>query len=412
MFLAVVIAFVVGASVGVLFVGPLNRRLSRRSPGPAEAQRVTSSAPIPTPSLTEQPVRAPVDDVGSVLRAAVDQLALGVVVGDAEGRIVYRNATAMAMQGTHAGVIIDDHLDRALASGRSGVQVDDPVVLHGPPRMTLQLVAEPMPNGFAVATIEDVSERNRIDSMRTDFVANISHELKTPVGAIAVLAEALVGEHDANVVDRIATRMVDEAHRAVDAIDDLLELARIESVPRLDEEVELTDIVQTAIGRGRVVDQAKNVEVTGFDSGETIIVRCDSRQLVSAIGNLVENAVKYSGPNGSVQVRTRVDERAIEVMVADQGDGIPQRDLDRIFERFYRVDRARSRETGGSGLGLSIVRHVASNHGGEVLVSSTEGEGSTFVLRLPASLLVEPPTDRAVGPGSSRIRQPTEGPPS
>jgi two-component system sensor histidine kinase SenX3 len=103
----------------------------------------------------------------------------------------------------------------------------------------------------------------------------------------------------------------------------------------------------------------------------------------------VENAVKYSGEDGIVQVRTRQDDRYVEVMVADQGDGIPARDLDRIFERFYRVDRARSRETGGTGLGLSIVRHVASNHGGDVLVSSTEGEGSTFVLRLPASVLVD-----------------------
>jgi two-component system sensor histidine kinase SenX3 len=109
---------------------------------------------------------------------------------------------------------------------------------------------------------------------------------------------------------------------------------------------------------------------------------------VSALGNLVENAVKYSDEAGLVQVRTRVDDRVIEIMVADQGDGIPARDLDRIFERFYRVDRARSRATGGTGLGLSIVRHVASNHGGEVLVSSQEGEGSTFVLRLPASLIV------------------------
>lgn len=124
-------------------------------------------------------------------------------------------------------------------------------------------------------------------------------------------------------------------------------------------------------------------------------MRGDGRQLISAIGNLVENAVKYSGVDGVVEVRTRRDGRTVEVMVADHGDGIPARDLDRIFERFYRVDRARSRGTGGTGLGLSIVRHVASNHGGEVLVSSTEGEGSTFVPRLPASLVVDPSDDEA-----------------
>ena len=202
--------------------------------------------------------------------------------------------------------------------------------------------------------------------------------------------------------------MVDEAHRAVDAIDDLLELSRIESAPRLDEDVDLAGIVSAAIVRGRVVDESKNVTVTAVDSGQTIVVRGDGRQLVSAIGNLVENAVKYSGHGGVVQVRTRRDDRSVEVMVADQGDGIPARDLDRIFERFYRVDRARSRETGGTGLGLAIVRHVASNHGGEVLVSSTEGDGSTFVLRLPASLLVELPDDDADEVQDQTIHQ-TEG---
>ncbi len=120
-------------------------------------------------------------------------------------------------------------------------------------------------------------------------------------------------------------------------------------------------------------------------------MRADRPQLASAIGNIVENAVKYSNDGGSVQVRTRVGERWIEVMVADQGVGIPRRDLDRVFERFYRVDKARARQTGGTGLGLAIVRHVMTNHGGDVSVSSEEGEGSTFVLRFPVRLVVEAP---------------------
>ena len=185
--------------------------------------------------------------------------------------------------------------------------------------------------------------------------------------------------------------MVDEARRAVNAIDDLLELSRIESGPLLEEVVVLADVVAAAIARGRVVDESKGVTVTSFDGHPEVRLRADGRQLVSALGNLVENAVKYSDAEGVVQVRTRIDDRAIEVMVADHGIGIPARDLERVFERFYRVDRARSRTTGGTGLGLSIVRHVASNHGGEVLVSSQEGEGSTFVLRLPITLVVEAP---------------------
>ncbi|MEP1126447.1 MAG: ATP-binding protein [Ilumatobacter sp.] len=395
MIAAVVIALLVGGAMGVV-IGSLRRNSpSRLDPRDAIGVR----PPVEGSPTVDEP-----DGIGRTLRAAVDQLSLGVVVGDADGRIVYRNAAAAALRGTHAGVIIEEHVDQVLAAGRSGVRIDDEFVLHGPPKVMLQLTAEPMPGGFSVATIEDVSERNRIASMRTDFVANISHELKTPVGAIAVLAEALFGEDDEAVITRVAGRMVDEAHRAVAAIDDLLELARIESAPRLDEEVVLADVVASAIARGRVVDAAKNVQVTAFDSAERIVVRCDSRQLVSAIGNLVENAVKYSGDDGVVQVRTRRDDRGVEVMVADQGDGIPARDLDRIFERFYRVDRARSRVTGGTGLGLSIVRHVASNHGGEVLVSSTEGEGSTFVLRLPASLLVSP------DPGGDRHARDHESP--
>ncbi|WP_051063139.1 sensor histidine kinase [Ilumatobacter nonamiensis] len=331
---------------------------------------------------------AAADDLGTVLRMAADELDLGVIVVAADGSSVYRNRAASAMHGTHVGIIVDDHLSRALDAARGGSSTDDLVELHGPPRVALQLVAEPMPNGYAVATVEDVSERSRINMMRTDFVANISHELKTPVGAIAVLAEALFGETDREVIDRVAGRMVDESHRAVRAIDDLLELSRIEAGRLLEETVALDDVVQAAIARGKVVDSSKNVSVTAIECSQRVLLRADGRQLLAALGNLVENAVKYSEDDGTVQVRTRIDDHGIEVLVADQGIGIPARDLERVFERFYRVDRARSRETGGSGLGLSIVRHVASNHGGEVLLSSEEGEGSTFVLRLPLSLVL------------------------
>jgi two-component system sensor histidine kinase SenX3 len=379
MWLAVVVSLLIGGMAGYVVA-----RRGGRLNSPTVA-----SAPSPPPAERS-------DDLGSVLRSAADELDLGVVVADSSGSVLYRNRAAMAMNGTHVGVIVEDNIERALATARSGERVDDLVELHGPPRVALQLVAEPMPNGFAVATVEDVSERTRINMMRTDFVANISHELKTPVGALAVLGEALFGETDPAVIDRVAGRMVDEARRAVKAIDDLLELSRIESGPLLEEVVDLDDVVAAAVARGRVVDESKGVTVTSFDGHHPVKLRADGRQLVAALGNLVENAVKYSDADGIVQVRIRVDERAIEVMVADQGIGIPARDLERIFERFYRVDRARSRTTGGSGLGLSIVRHVASNHGGEVLVSSHEGEGSTFALRLPISLVVaESPTDGA-----------------
>jgi len=369
MLFAVVVALILGGAIGYVAA----RRLRR-------SDAVASSAPTTT---------HPRSGLGAVLGTAVDELELGMVVADTDGAIIYRNRAASAMNGTHVGVIVEDSIERALATAREGARVDDLVELHGPPRVALQLVAEPMPNGLAVATVEDVSERSRINMMRTDFVANISHELKTPVGAIAVLADALYGETDPEVIDRVAGRMADEAHRAVQSIDDLLELSRIESGPLREETVLLDDVVSAAIARGRAVDGSKGVTVDAVESGVPVRLRADSRQLVAALGNLVENAVKYSEDDGAVQVRTRADARAIEIMVADHGIGIPARDLERVFERFYRVDRARSRETGGTGLGLSIVRHVASNHGGEVLVSSEEGEGSTFVLRLPIGLVVE-----------------------
>ena len=380
MLLAVVASLVIGGLVGAVVALRSRNVLPRRPPAP--------------------PVRPePADDLGAVLRTAADELDLGVVVADASGSVIYRNRAATAMNGTHVGVIVEGNIERALDAARGGARIDDLVELHGPPRVALQLVAEPMPGGYAVATVEDVSERTRINMMRTDFVANISHELKTPVGAIAVLGDALIGETDPVVIDRVAGRMVDEARRAVDAIDDLLELSRIESGPLLEEIVDLDDVVVAAVARGRVVDESKGVTVSSLDGHRSVRLRADARQLVAALGNLVENAVKYSDADGVVQVRTRIDDRAVEVMVADHGVGIPARDLERIFERFYRVDRARSRSTGGTGLGLSIVRHVASNHGGEVLVTSQEGEGSTFVLRLPIDLVVdespgddEPPT--------------------
>jgi len=333
------------------------------------------------------PAQSDADEVPDLLSSAVDHIEIGVVVATPANRIVYRNAAASVHQGTHIGVLVDDHVTAIIDEARSGRRAARVVELHGPPKTWLSLSADPIPGGGVVATIQDVTERVRTDAMRTDFVTNISHELKTPVGAVAVLAEALIDESDPAVVTRLAGHLVEEAHRAVRTIDDLLKLSQIESTRPGDTVVNLTGVVNTAITRGRAVDGGRGVQITTFDPGGDIWMRGDERQLVSAVGNLVENAVKYSRAGDVVQVRTRVDDNAVEIMVADQGVGIPARDLDRVFERFYRVDKARSRETGGTGLGLSIVRHVATNHGGEVLVSSQEGEGSTFVLRFPAGLL-------------------------
>ena len=311
-------------------------------------------------------------------------MSLGVVVGGPSGQIHYRNRAARALEGTHMGVLVDDAVERLLDTARDGEEVRQSLELYGPPRVAVVVRASPLDGGGSVATIEDVSERRRVDAVRTDFVANISHELKTPVGALAVLAETMADEDDLGVVHRIAARMIDEAHRVSRTIDDLLELSRIE----LGEEpvrdvVEVLDVVEGAVERSRALAETRRTRIEVLERCEGVKVLGDRRQLVSALGNLVENAVKYSGVGTSVQVRVHVEGEWVELMVADHGIGIPASDHDRIFERFYRVDKGRGRETGGTGLGLAIVRHVATNHHGDVQVSSQEGEGSTFVLRIP-----------------------------
>ena len=382
--LALVVGIIVGIALGLMIARRNDTATAAMATGTAAAI-VEREAPAAAP-----PPEASNDD-SALLRDAIQHLEIGVVVSSPSGSILFRNDSAKAFRGTHMGVLVDEHIEANLAGAREGHRSGGLVELHGPPRTWLAIQAEPLPAGGAVATTQDVSERMRADAMRTDFVTNISHELKTPVGALAVLADAIDGEDDLAIVHRVVARIVDESHRAVQTIDDLLQLSQIESSRQGDEIVDLSGVIQAAIARGRVADTGRGVQVMAIDPPDPIRVFADQRQLLSAVGNLVENAVKYSKDGGVVQVRTRVAESRVEIMVADQGIGIPARDIDRIFERFYRVDKARSRDTGGTGLGLAIVRHVATNHGGDVQVSSEEGEGSTFVLRLPATLIV--PTD-------------------
>jgi two-component system sensor histidine kinase SenX3 len=279
---------------------------------------------------------------------------------------------------------VRDGLRAAIEGGPTSRELE----LFGPPKRSLALTTVPVADGDrvlgAVAVIEDVSERRRLEAVRRDFVANISHELKTPVGALGLLAEALSAEDDSEVSRRLADRMTDEAFRVARTIDDLLDLSRIEAEPSVGAEVAaVSAVVGDAEERVGPVAHGRSIRVE-IDVPKRHAVRGDFRQLVSAVANLLENACKYSDVGSTVSVRSRADGSWVEIDVVDAGVGIPERDLERVFERFYRVDRARSRETGGTGLGLAIVRHVAANHGGEVRVRSAEGEGSVFTLRLPA----------------------------
>jgi two-component system sensor histidine kinase SenX3 len=328
------------------------------------------------------------------LQGALDTLPIGVVVAGADGSTVFRSSVAASfLKVRHADLLVDEAVQAMLTAALTGRASHRTLDLYGPPRRSIVVSADPVrgPEGTvqaALATIEDVTERLRLEAIRTDFVANISHELKTPVGALALLAEAVHGEDDPAVVDRLSLKMVFEAHRVARIIEDLLELSRIElSGQREATATSVGLLVAEAVDRVRSLMQTRDVRVVVDEPSRRSAVLGDRRQVVSAIANLVENAVKYSEPGALVEVHSRTDGQWVEVDVVDHGMGIPARDLDRVFERFYRVDRARSRETGGTGLGLAIVRHVATNHGGTVHVQSQEGVGSTFTLRLPAGPL-------------------------
>jgi two-component system sensor histidine kinase SenX3 len=225
-----------------------------------------------------------------------------------------------------------------------------------------------------------------VEEVRRDFVANISHELKTPVGALALLAETMEeAADDPEAVRRFAGRMRQEASRLTYLVKDLITLSRIQAADPVPDPnpVRLDAIVVEAVDRCRMKASARGIDlVVNCDPG--LIVLGDEDLLVTALRNVLENAVGYSPEKTRVVVTaSRDDMRTAKISVADQGIGIPERDLERIFERFYRVDPARSRATGGTGLGLAIVKHVMAAHGGKVTVWSEEGVGSTFTLQLP-----------------------------
>jgi two-component system sensor histidine kinase SenX3 len=326
------------------------------------------------------------------LQAVLDHIQEGVVVCDASGELIFHNASANHLGVTSSGVLAEEAISDALQRATQGESPEHTLELFLPSPRRLVIRAFPLtaagdPSG-AVAIIQDASDRHRLEAIRRDFVANVSHELKTPVGALSLLAETLDGEEDPEVVERLAKRVATEAERLGQIIDDLLDLSRIEAneSPRR-EMVPLAVIVGEAVELLRAVAASSDVRLEVDAPPQHLAVPGDRRDLVSAVSNLVDNAIKYSERGSLVQVRVSADDDAVEIAVIDQGAGIPARDLERIFERFYRVDRARSRLTGGTGLGLSIVRHVAVNHSGSVRVESHEGEGSTFTLRLPVRSL-------------------------
>jgi two-component system sensor histidine kinase SenX3 len=238
---------------------------------------------------------------------------------------------------------------------------------------------------LVLVLLSDESEAQRVHEVRRDFVANISHELKTPIGALSLLSEAVLGaKNDPDAVEKFANRMQTESKRLTDLVQEIINLSRLQdsdplSVPS---ELHVQDLIREAIDQTQVTADSRQIVVSNSGDVDGLILG-DREQLIMAIQNLIENAINYSPEGTKVTVTSKVEDGIVDISVTDQGIGIPDADLDRIFERFYRVDPARSRLTGGTGLGLSIVKHVALKHGGEVKVWSAESVGSTFSLRLP-----------------------------
>ena len=329
------------------------------------------------------------DDRHRRLALAMDSVPDGVIVVDTDGNEEFRNLAALRFRDArHSEALVEHAAAQLLERARQGHAGERELQLFGPPREVLALRASPLVvDGQvfgAVALIHDVTEARRVESVRRDFVANVSHELKTPIGALGLLAETIAATEEADVVRRLADQVVRESDRLGRIVDDLLDLSLIEAqAAPTREPTPVRVLLEEAVERLSPLALARGIPLRTEPITDDLLVLCDATQLVSAITNLLDNALKYSEPGQAVVVSAQAGDGDVVLRVEDHGIGIPTRDLERIFERFYRVDKARSRATGGTGLGLSIVRHVAEAHGGEVTVESTEGEGSTFRLSLP-----------------------------
>jgi len=352
--------------------------------------------PQPQPELDDGLVRTL-----AVLRSAA-------VVLDAQDRVVRASPPAHALGLVRDGRLVHASMGDLVASvRRDGVirdeELDVPRGPVGPSRLLLQVrVAQVTPDHLLLLA-EDLTQARRLEAIRRDFVVNVSHELKTPVGALSLLAETVQdAADDPEAVRRFSGRMRAEAARLSALVHEIIELSRLQVAGALEdvEAVEVDDVVAEAVDRARTAADAKSIRLAvAGDRGITVFG--DHNLLVTAVRNLLDNAVAYSPEGTRVGVGVQARGDLVEIAVVDEGVGIAAADQDRVFERFYRVDPARSRDTGGTGLGLSIVKHVAADHGGDVSVWSQPGRGSTFTLRLPVAASA-PGTQPSAPPTPSR----------
>lgn len=390
---------VISLSLLVIALGIALSRLTRQR----ESFRRTLQTAVGSSSDSESSVLAATASLRSQVNAgekrieqlklALDASPMGIVLVDDNGTEVFSNQSASLYANGRAGdavvgMRLRELIDEAIISGE---EREHEVEVFTPPPRKIRLNVSPLhidgrPAG-ALAIADDVTGRSEIDTIRRDFVANASHELKTPLGALRLLAEALTATTDRSVQDDLSNRIQTEAARMTKLVEDILDLSLIEEHQTVRGIVEIADVVDDAVRTIELVSETQGIEVVA--KCEDIRVVGDPRRLTSAIANLLENAINYTAVKGEenpapVEIRAVKNGHNAVIEVEDHGIGIAERHQPRVFERFYRVDRGRSRETGGTGLGLAIVRHVVRNHWGEVEIESTPGKGSLFRITLPA----------------------------
>lgn len=350
------------------------------------AQRGDHAAQVVNPAVPDG-----VDQVLDAMESA------GVVL-DPSNNVIKASPGALSIGLVWNGALVHQHLvDLVDGVRRTGEPVtEDCELARGPfgeANIHLSVRVARLGSRYILLLAEDRTESFRLESVRRDFVANISHELKTPIGAVGLLAEALNdASDDAEQVRRFALRLSEEASRLARITQDIIELSRLQAADALGDAEELSakKVVRSAVDQNRVAAETRHIEIAMRGEKDAMVLG-DETLLVTAVHNLISNAIQYSPDESRIGIGVRAQDGVVEIAVTDQGEGIPEGDLDRVFERFFRVDQARSRNTGGTGLGLAIVKHAVQNHGGEVRVWSQPGRGSTFTIRLPEAAAIRSP---------------------
>jgi two-component system sensor histidine kinase SenX3 len=331
------------------------------------------------------------NSITPALIAVLNSLNRESIILDSTGKIIFETSKTSLLNLVSEGKVTSEELSALVrVVRRTGKSQEGSIeVARGPigkGKRELQITATLIsPDGAVLILVDDEGEKQRVDAVRRDFITNISHELKTPIQALTLNSDALLEvKNEPDKVILFANKIKTQANRLNDLVQEIINLSKLQDSDPLDmaDQVEVIDVINEAVDQCEAVAEARNVLIDIGEVDNSTVIG-NHNQLVMAVHNLVENAINYSSDKTRVTISTKVDSQIIEILVKDQGIGIADENLDRIFERFYRVDPARSRATGGTGLGLSIVKHVVKNHGGEVKVWSAPGVGSTFAIRLP-----------------------------